>query len=235
MAVYRIVYELLEAGGMTHQQIADEVRRRIPTAQTSARSVASHAVAWRRARRGVRQTPAAAAASKSRPDPQPASTPTMGPATLAGIGEVISRAKVIASAYYKLTGRPLGITGEVGEYEAARLLGLALAPARAPGYDAVDGLGRRLLVKTRRVVEGANPGQRLGGIKLTHAWDAVLLVLLDEQLRPVAIWEADRPAVTEALLAPGSRARNERGALSVSKFKQIGRCVWTAVSDAPAG
>jgi hypothetical protein len=32
----------------------------------------------------------------------------------------------------------LGITGEIGEYEAARLLGLRLASAREPGYDAVD-------------------------------------------------------------------------------------------------
>jgi hypothetical protein len=44
------------------------------------------------------------------------------------VGEVIRRAKVLAKKYYALTGRPLGITGEVAEYEASRLLQLALVP-----------------------------------------------------------------------------------------------------------
>jgi hypothetical protein len=56
----------------------------------------------------------------------------------------------------------------------------------------------------------------------------VLLVLLDETFEATAIYEADRPAVEAALLAPGSKARNERGALAVSKFKSIGRRIWAA-------
>ena len=32
--------------------------------------------------------------------------------------------------------------------------------------------------------------------------------------------------MADALTAPGSKARNERGALAVSKFKQIGRQIW---------
>jgi len=44
----------------------------------------------------------------------------------------------------------------------------------------------------------------------------------------IEMWEADRPAVQEANLAPGSKARNERGALAVGKFKQIGTKVWPA-------
>jgi hypothetical protein len=38
--------------------------------------------------------------------------------------------------------------------------------------------------------------------------------------------EATRAAVEDALMEPGSKARNERGALSVSKFKSIGIEVW---------
>ncbi len=44
----------------------------------------------------------------------------------------------------------------------------------------------------------------------------------------IEMWEAERPAVEEAILAPGSKARNERGALAVRKFKQIGTKVWPA-------
>ena len=50
---------------------------------------------------------------------------------------VITAAIKLAMAYRDITGKPLGITGEVGEYHAAKLLGLHLADARQPGYDAV--------------------------------------------------------------------------------------------------
>ena len=52
------------------------------------------------------------------------------------VREVLARAKQAAVDYYRLTGKPLGVTGEVGEYEAARLLGLSLVAARVPGHDA---------------------------------------------------------------------------------------------------
>jgi hypothetical protein len=148
---------------------------------------------------------------------------------LGEIGEVLQRAKQAAIDYYRLTGKPLGVTGEVGEYEAARLLGLTLADARAPGYDATDQSGRRYLIKARAFSDaGRRKSQRLGAIKLDHAWEAVLLVLMDENLGTLEIWEAERSSVAEALSAPGSKARNERGALAVSSFKRIAKRVWPA-------
>jgi hypothetical protein len=54
---------------------------------------------------------------------------------------IIADAKAVARRYRKLTGRPLGITGEVAEYEAVRLLGLRLADVRQDGYDAVRETG----------------------------------------------------------------------------------------------
>lgn len=141
---------------------------------------------------------------------------------LGEIGEILQRAKQAAIDYYRLTGKPLGVTGEVGEYEAARLVGLTLADARAPGYDATDQSGRRYQIKARAFSDaGRRKSQRLGAIKLDHAWEAVLLVLMDENLGTLEIWEAERSSVAEALFAPGSKARNERGALAVSSFKRI--------------
>ena len=52
------------------------------------------------------------------------------------------------------------------------------------------------------------------------------MVLLDERFDATAIYEAERDAVIAALSKPGSKARNERGALSVSKFKSIGIVRW---------
>lgn len=144
------------------------------------------------------------------------------------VGKVIRRAKVLAKKYYALTGRPLGITGEVAEYEASRLLKLELMPARHPGCDALRKRGTRvekLQIKGRCVIV-PKAGQRMGAINLKKPWDAVLLVMLDKNFDPTAIYEASRHRVSKALLAPGSKARNERGALSVSKFIAIGKSVW---------
>src|SRR5262245_39461130 len=97
---------------------------------------------------------------------------------------VLARAKELAREYYQLTGKPLGITGEVAEYEAARILGVELTPARQAGYDAIEqtaGAERRLQIKGRCLPNGCKPGQRLGSLDTSKEWDAVLLVLLDEE------------------------------------------------------
>ena len=138
-------------------------------------------------------------------------------------------AKILAQQYRTLTGKPLGITGEVAEYEAARILDLELTAARQAGYDATekrDGATRRLQIKGRCLLPGCKPGQRLGSIDITKEWDSVLLVLLDENFDAPEIYEAEREAVLAALTAPGSKARNERGALAVTKFKAIGKLRW---------
>ena len=44
--------------------------------------------------------------------------------------QILSDAKALARRYYHLTGKPLGVTGEVAEYEAARILNLELELAR---------------------------------------------------------------------------------------------------------
>src|SRR5437763_8197827 len=95
------------------------------------------------------------------------------------LASIINDAKAVAKRYRNATGRPLGITGEVAEYEAARVLGLRLADVRQDGYDAVriiDGQIERLQIKGRCVLPSSKPGQRVGAIKLEKSWDCVLLV-----------------------------------------------------------
>ena len=57
--------------------------------------------------------------------------------TLDEILQVLSDAKKLAQRYRVLTGKPLGVTGEVAEYEAARILGPEPTEARTAGYDAI--------------------------------------------------------------------------------------------------
>ncbi len=148
------------------------------------------------------------------------------------VKELLRQAKALGAHYYRVTGKPLGVTGEVAELEAAEKLGLELCIARTPGFDAIDrasGSERRVQIKGRAVTfvdryRGRCPSIKCGGI-----FDDVLLVLLDhETLDTIEIWKADEATVAARLAVPGSRARNERSSLSISQFKALAERVWPA-------
>lgn len=136
--------------------------------------------------------------------------------------------KQLAAEYYDLTGKPLGVTGEVAEYVAATLLRLELAPPRTAGFDAIrqtSSGAQRIQIKGRSYGDNAKPGQRVGTIKPASACDAVVLVLLDRKLEPKEIWEAPMIDVDKRLAVPGSKAR-ARGSLGVREFKRLALQVW---------
>lgn len=145
------------------------------------------------------------------------------------IKEILAQAKELAKRYKNITGKPLGITGEIAEFTVADLLELELSQARQAGYDAiqhVSGKTIKVQIKGRCLPEKYNPGSRVGSIRLDHEWDIVMLIIMDEDLEAVEIYESDRESITKALLKPGSKARNERGSLGISKFKSIGIKIW---------
>jgi hypothetical protein len=148
----------------------------------------------------------------------------------AEIIDVLSSAKDVAKRYYVLTRKPLGITGEIAEMEAARLLGLELAPPRQRGWDAsrqrADGSSEKLQIKGRWLMNGSRPSAKVGAIDVKSEFDAVLLVLLDADLSPMEILRAERSKVVAALTEKGSIARTVRGQMSISKFRQISIRVW---------
>jgi hypothetical protein len=153
---------------------------------------------------------------------------------IARVREILATVKPLAAEYYRLTGKPLGVTGEVAEFVAAECLELELADARTAGYDAVRNSPTGpvyIQIKGRAYGDGAKPGQRLGRIKTEARCDIVLLVLLDNAtLEPREMWEAPFSEVIARLAEPGSKARNERGALSVRDFKRLAsvQLVWPA-------
>lgn len=133
---------------------------------------------------------------------------------------IIEQARKIATAYMDLTGKPLGITGEVAEFEAARLLNLQLVDARQPGYDAINGQDR-IQIKGRAV---ANPkkcaSQRVGSINLKKEWDRVVLVLMDQSFKTFEIWDAPRADIEAALTKPetnGARCQFRNSGISRSR------------------
>ncbi|MBN9317290.1 MAG: hypothetical protein J0I99_16220 [Devosia sp.] len=143
---------------------------------------------------------------------------------------LLAKVKALAAEYYSLTGKPLGVTGEVAEYVVAKTLGLELVPPRTHGYDAIRRTAAgdvRIQIKGRAIGPKAKSGERLGAIKRDAPCDTVILALLDPAtLNPREMWEAPYLAVVERLAVPGSKARNDRGSLAVSDFKRLARRIW---------
>src|SRR5271156_5527269 len=92
--------------------------------------------------------------------------------------EILAAVKPLAAEFYRLTGKPLGVTGEIAEFVAAEKLGLKLADARTPGYDALRG-SETIQIKGRALGPGNNRSHKLGKIKRGAICDTVLLVILD--------------------------------------------------------
>ena len=147
------------------------------------------------------------------------------------VNALISQARRLAAEYRRATGKPLGGGSvEIAEADAARLLGLELVKDPSVGYDAVGvgkREGRRYQIKGRVIFDESKSGQRIGQLKQEQEWDAVALVLMDEEYEPYEIYEADRDELEEAMAEGESSKRAKRGAMSVAKFKIISRLVWT--------
>src|SRR3712207_4601989 len=97
--------------------------------------------------------------------------------------DIINDARSLALEYKALTGKPLGVTGEVAEFEAADKLGLELAGAREAGFDAVragpEG-SERVQIKGR-AVDFSQPKGKLGrvpSVNFSHPFERIVLVLL---------------------------------------------------------
>lgn len=143
------------------------------------------------------------------------------------VDKLISQARRLAADYKKTTGKTLpGVSSEIADFDASRLLDLTLVEDRGQGYDAVGKHGKKVQIKGRTIFDESKSGQRIGQIRMNQAWDSVILVLLDESYEPYEIYEADRNELLE-YVDRSSPSQRRRGALSVARFRIIGRLVWT--------
>lgn len=128
------------------------------------------------------------------------------------ISKLLNQARHLAQTYKALTGKPLGITGEIGEFEAAKHLGLSLVPARQMGMDAkaiktvtyLNGLkvhkGDGIEIKTRSLsLDGLKKTQSVSKLNRRGEWDFLALVLLDETYNAKEIYLAGRKDVLAEL------------------------------------
>jgi len=96
--------------------------------------------------------------------------------------KLIAQARQLAAEYRRTMGKPLpGISTEIAEFDAVRLLGLEPRPAgEEAGYNAVDPArgGKRIQIKARTIFDEDKGGQRVGQLKMGQEWDSVVLQYL---------------------------------------------------------
>ena len=145
--------------------------------------------------------------------------------------KLIAQARQLAAEYRRTMGKPLpGISNEIAEHDAVRLLGLEPKASPETGWDAVDPeTGHRVQIKSRTIFDESKGGQRIGQLKMNQDWDAVVLVLMDEDYEPYEIYRAMREDLASFVDASSS-SRAKRGAMSVARFKIIGELVWDSVN-----
>lgn len=146
------------------------------------------------------------------------------------VDKLMGEARRLAREYRVAMGKPLaGISAELAVHDAMRLLDLEAAPPGVGGYDALGAgsrAGKRIQIKGRAIFDESKGGQRIGQLKTEQEWDSVMLVLMDDNYDPVEIYEAEREEIMAAVDKSSSN-RSKRGAVSVAKFKIIGRLVWS--------
>lgn len=143
---------------------------------------------------------------------------------------ILPKLKNLAAEYYRLTGKPLGVTGEIAEIMAAQKLNLELAEARTEGYDAIRRTAsdkkERIQIKGRALQKNPKAGQRLSRIKTNAPCDYVQFVELDIDTFDLrGIWEAPYKKVVKLLERTESGAR-KKGLLSLQEFKKNAVQIW---------
>lgn len=133
--------------------------------------------------------------------------------------KVVDSAIKVALGYERLTGRKLGITGEIAEVLACDKLELRfLEDPIAAGYDAVDERGKKYQIKSKRVLR--NEG-RMGRFS-QHRFHYAILVLFDKDYNVTGIWKASYAKIKPVI------ERHQRRNPSIREFRNAGKLVWSA-------
>lgn len=145
------------------------------------------------------------------------------------LDKLISETRRLAAEFRRATGQTLPVTGEIARYDVARLLDLDLLEKRSAGVDAIgkgERQGLKVQIKGRLILDEHKGGQRIGQVNRDGDWDILALSLMDADYEPFAIYQASREEILESLDGVSSK-RARRGAMSVARFRIIGRLVWS--------
>lgn len=153
------------------------------------------------------------------------------------ITKILDEVKQLAKEYKQITGRVLGVTGEIAENETSKILKLELKQARNPGYDSIKRDGDKIVkyeIKGR--IKTTNyRSQRTSKININEEWDKLLLSIMNEDYEVLDIYQADRKDVVESLKKPGSKARSEKFTLRIGEVIRISQKIWGNNIEAKKG
>jgi len=147
------------------------------------------------------------------------------------VDKLISETRRLAADYRRATGKSLAVSSEIAKHDACVLLDLEpVKDDSTGGYDAIGTQhawkDKKIQIKGRAIFDESKSGQRVGQLKLDKDWDAVALVLMDEEFRPMEILLTGREEIALELNDESGK-RKTRGAISVAKFKHLARIVWS--------
>ena len=145
---------------------------------------------------------------------------------LKNVSDIIPEVKRLASLYYKRLGRPLGVTGEIAEYEVIKKFGYNPAEPRATGHDSYRVINKKnqlIEIKGRVLQPDSSPGGRLGRIKKNSDCVAVILVLFNENYEATNFYEAPYLEIENFLSSATGKAETERRQLHLSKFISLAK------------
>lgn len=146
---------------------------------------------------------------------------------------LMQQARQLAANYRRATGKTLsGVSGELSNYDAIRLLHLTPAPDQI-GYEAIgteqsgDLQGEKIQIKGRTVFSNSKSTLRIGQLKMEQDWGSVVLVLLNDDYEPFEIYEIDRATLSDNVLDKESK-KAKKGAMTIARFKKIATLAWSA-------
>jgi len=147
------------------------------------------------------------------------------------VSKLIAETRRLAADYKRATGTSLAVSSEIAKHDACELLQLRSADSETEGgFDAIgefpDWLDLKIQIKGRAIFDESKSGQRIGQLKLDKIWDAVVLVLMNEEFETQEIYMAKRGEVEQELEELDSKRQN-RGAMTIARFKHLARLVWT--------
>ena len=143
--------------------------------------------------------------------------------------KLIEETRKLAAEFRRTTGTMLPVSGEIARHDVSRHLDLELNQDQSTGFDAIgrnEREGLRIQIKSRVVGDSVKPGHRIGQLNTDGDWDLVILSLMDDAFEPLEMYQASREEIIDAIQDANTQ-RKKRGALSVAKFKIIGKLVWT--------
>ena len=145
------------------------------------------------------------------------------------LDKLIEETRRLAAEFRRTTGTMLPVSGEIARFDVSHHLGLNLNNDPGASFDATGTGSRedlRVQIKGRVVGDTVKSTHRIGQFNTGGEWDLVIVSLMNDDFKPVEMYQATHEEILEALNPDSSRSK--RGAISVAKFRIIGELVWTS-------